>query len=378
MKTVLIIVPRLIGHGMERMAVLAAEVLAKDYNTKIIVFTDKKQQYSTYAEIINLNAPSENGILNKVKNVLVRVRKLRKYRKSMGPDVVISFGTSANIVNCLSKGKGKTVISFRGYATVKKGLSFFLTCKLADWVFCISEGLLKHLNELCPSTKKKSSVIYNRSDISEIREKANDAIPYTPSHPAFVAMGRLEPVKGQLHLIKAFAMVVDRIPTASLTIIGEGNERESLIKEISNLGINDKVFLIGSKTNPFPYLKKCDICVATSITEGFMNVLVEAGACGLCAISTDCQAGPREILSENRIGGVLNDIEYAEYGVLVPPFNSNNSNEPQKDELLASAMIELGSNAGLCEKYKRALSNRSESFSIDKYYNDLVSLIERW
>lgn len=376
MEKVLIVVPRLIGHGMERMAVLASEVLSKDYSTELVVFTDEQQEYETTTPIKNLNIPAKDGALNKVSNVFKRVRKLRKYRKACHASAVISFGTSANIANALSKGTGRTIISFRGYASVANGFSFRLTCRLADWIFCISQGLLDRLRELCPRTAGKSSVIYNRIDLEKIREKSQEAAAFTPASPSFVAMGRLEPVKGHRHLLNAFALVKKRVPDASLTMIGAGAEQGHLEEQAKRLGIDTSVLFLGSKENPFPYLKQCDICVATSITEGFMNVLVEAGACGLAAVSTDCNAGPREILSLKKCDGELKEIELAEYGVLVPPFASNDSAEPEKEALLADAMILLATDAELRETYSKALSKRAEDFAVEKYYDDLVSLLE--
>lgn len=376
MDKVLIVVPRLIGHGMERMAVLASESIRDKYDTEIVVFTGENQEYKTDTTIINLNIPAENGVLRKAVNVVKRVFRLKKHRKSCGASAVISFGTSANIANVLSKGKGRTIISFRGYATVSKSVSFFLTCLLADWIFCISEGLLIHLHELCPWAVNKSSVIYNRIDLKGIREKSLEKVDFEPSHPAFVAMGRLEPVKGHKHLLRAFAAVKKEIPHASLTLIGEGKDCAALKYMAKELHIEDSVLFIGKKENPFPYMKKCDICVATSITEGFMNVLVEAGVCGLAAVSTDCKAGPREILSQRKIYAELQDIEYAEYGVLVPPFSSNDSDESDKDNLLANAMTKLAVDKKIYERYSLALSKRAEDFSIEKYHDDIIALLK--
>lgn len=376
MEKVLIVVPRLIGHGMERMAVLAAEVLSDGYDTEIVVFTEKDKQYETSSPIINLNVPAADSKISKIINVFRRVGKMRQYRSQVAPYAVISFGTSANIVNALSKGTGKTVISYRGYATVKKGVSFNLSCKLADWIFCISEGMLDHLQELCPWAKQKSSVIYNSIDLDSIKMKLKEPVAYSPKHPSFVAVGRHEPVKGYLHLLNAFALVKQSIPESSLTLIGEGSETIHLKKRASDLGMADSVNFLGSKENPFPYIKKCDICVGTSITEGFMNVLIEAGACEVPTISVDCNAGPREILSERKIDSPLQEIEYADYGILVPSFRSWDSDEPEKEKLLAEAMVKLATDEAMRMRYKSKLYERTKDFSVNKYKADLIELLE--
>lgn len=376
MDKVLIVVPRLIGHGMERMAVLASEIIADKYDTELVVFTDEDQEYKTTTSIKNLDIPAKDGKLNKLLNVVKRANQLRKYRKKSNAMAVVSFGTSANIANVLSKGKGRTIISYRGYATVSKGFTFYLCCGLANWIFCISEEMLKHLREICPWAARKSSVIYNRIDLESINRKKMETVEFEPSHPSFVSVGRIEPVKGQKHLLNAFALVKRKLPGASLTLIGEGSEKERLIQQAKDLGIENGVAFLGSKENPFPYMKKCDICVATSITEGFMNVLVEAGACELAAISTDCTAGPREILSVKRMDSPLKEVEYAEYGVLIPPFKSNDSAEQDKEEMLAEVMIKLATDEEFCRQYSFALSKRAGDFSVDKYRDDFIELLE--
>lgn len=376
MKKVLIVVPRLIGHGMERMAVLAADVLSDKYETEIIVFTKKDKQYETSSKIVDLNIPTNKSKIKKIFNVFRRVRKLKTYRRQNNPYAVISFGTSANIVNVLSKGYGKTVISFRGYATIKKGVSFNLSCRFADWIFCISEELLDYFQKICPWAKRKSSVIYNSVDLDNIRQKLCDQVNYEPRHPAFVAVGRLEPVKGYIHLLNAFALVKKRFPMASLTMIGDGSEKESLKKRTVELGISNNVTFLGSKENPFPYISKCDICVGTSITEGFMNVILEAGACEVPVISVDCFAGPREILSKEKFERPLNEIKYADYGILVPAFEAWDSIELEKEQLLAKAMLRLATDTQMYNLYRTKLLERANDFSIQNYRTDLINLLE--
>ena len=108
----------------------------------------------------------------------------------------------------------------------------------------------------------------------------------------FVTVGRLDNGKNHRLIIEAMKSI-----EADLWIIGDGELREELLSYIKELNLNDKVYLLGKKENPFAFLAKADCFVFTSNHEGFPNVLVEALACSLPVISTDCKSGPREILS---------------------------------------------------------------------------------
>ena len=104
-------------------------------------------------------------------------------------------------------------------------------------------------------------------------------------------------------------------------IIGDGELREYLSGYIVDENMQDNVFLLGKQTNPFKYLAQCDCFVFASNNEGFPNVLVEAMACGLPIISTDCKSGPREILapnSEDILFMQKDKVEFAMYGILTP------------------------------------------------------------
>ena len=81
-----------------------------------------------------------------------------------------------------------------------------------------------------------------------------------------------------------------------------GPEREALRKLVSDLGIEDKVSLAGFQGNPYQFLSRADVFVLSSGYEGLPMVILEAMACGVPVISTDCRSGPREILQNGRCG----------------------------------------------------------------------------
>src|SRR5690606_32684391 len=93
--------------------------------------------------------------------------------------------------------------------------------------------------------------------------------------------------------------------TTPLVLLGKGKgDQEARLRDsISELGLADRVMLLGYKTNPYPYIKNARALILTSDAEGLPRVLIEALLLGTPVISVDCPSGPREILR-----GVLSDF----------------------------------------------------------------------
>ncbi len=154
---------------------------------------------------------------------------------------------------------------------------------------------------------------------------------------------------------------------ANLYIIGDGILRDKLQQQIKRLNLNDRVFLLGKKKNPYKYLSKADSFVFSSNREGFPNVLVEALACNLAIISTDCKSGPREILAPDTDIDfqVQNRIELAEFGVLTPI---------KRVDKIIEAMKIIQENSKLFKNYKEKSIKRAMEFDKDKIIEEFINI----
>lgn len=115
-----------------------------------------------------------------------------------------------------------------------------------------------------------------------------------------LTVGTLKKVKRHDLLLEAFARIDE--PGLVLCILGEGDERARLEALVRDLGMQGRVSMPGYVADPAAWYAHADLFVLASDHEGFGNVLVEAMEHGIPVVSTDCPAGPREILADGRYG----------------------------------------------------------------------------
>ncbi|TDK62187.1 GW domain-containing glycosaminoglycan-binding protein [Bacillus salipaludis] len=147
-------------------------------------------------------------------------------------------------------------------------------------------------------------------------QTANGLIPEPSKRDYnFINMGRLSPEKAQDNLIKAFGHFHRGFKNSKLYILGEGPLRNDLQALITELNLEESVYLVGQLDNPFKLLKKCDCFVLSSHYEGQPMVLLEAMTLGMKIIATDIVAN-RTVLEQGRFGLLVeNSIEGLENGL---------------------------------------------------------------
>lgn len=175
----------------------------------------------------------------------------------------------------------------------------------ADHVVALSAGVADTLTRLVPATEGRISVVYNAGFDREVEPLARQQPTLaTPAGNWFLGCGRLTAQKDFPTLLRAFARIKDEVD-GELWILGEGELRSHLEREIVQLGLAGRVRLPGFVANPFAFMARASAFVLSSRWEGFGNVVTEAMACGTPVISTDCPHGPREILEDGRWGELV-------------------------------------------------------------------------
>lgn len=126
----------------------------------------------------------------------------------------------------------------------------------------------------------------------------------------FVTTGNLLPVKGFDNLIKAFSKLNLPPDSWTLNIIGGGKERDNLQKLIDSVGLSNNIHLLGRKNREgvIEMLHNSDVYVMSSRSETFGVAAIEALACGLPVIATDCGGARDFVTKENGKICAVDDI----------------------------------------------------------------------
>ena len=146
-------------------------------------------------------------------------------------------------------------------------------------------------------------VIPNGLDFSRLdaaaghRDEARNDLGLSKSDVAMVMVANLIPYKGHLDLIEAFALVASGDPRLKLFLIGQDRGvAKDLISRAAELGVTDRINLLGSRDDVPRLLSAMDLGVLSSHEEGFSNALLEKLAAGLPVVATDA-GGNREALA---------------------------------------------------------------------------------
>lgn len=204
---------------------------------------------------------------------------------------------------------------FHGNGSFKKPLRQFMCRALLDnkWhLIAVSNSVKRDILSTLGQTKSELSVIYNCLDIKAIENQqlskidARKHLELDENKTIFGCTARLVSGKGINYLIQAFEQL-KHYEDLQLVILGDGPEKENLMKNVISLNIEDRVTFCGYVDNAFKYAPAFDLFILPSSNEAFGLVLLEAAAAKIPILATTA-------------GGIPEVAEGTEL-VLVPPKN---------------------------------------------------------
>jgi glycosyltransferase involved in cell wall biosynthesis len=243
---------------------------------------------------------------SRITSSLRKIIWLRRTFQSIQPDLILSFLTKMNFLCACSLlwSKPTFLVSERNNPLRQKSGKIWrhllkFTFARADYIVMQTNGAMSILNG---SAKKKAVIIPNPS--LALGQTTSTKDPTLD----LVAVGRLTHQKGFDILIRALAKVKDTHPKISLTIWGEGEERDPLATLIAENNLANNISLPGNTTVPMDWVNSAKIFVLSSRYEGFPNVLAEAMSAGMPSIAVNCDWGPSDLIESGK-NGLLAPLE---------------------------------------------------------------------
>lgn len=174
-------------------------------------------------------------------------------------------------------------------------------------IFVVSEEAKIKLHSKLPSLKGYTQIFTNIVSTKVVQEKAKEKSENLESNNGEIkvlTVGRLSKEKGQDLAIRVLARLKNEGYKIKWFCLGEGPGREDYEKLIKQCGIESDFILLGSNSNPYPFMEQCDIYVQPSRYEGYCLTIMEAMCLNKPILSTEVN-GVREQIVDNKTGIIV-------------------------------------------------------------------------
>lgn len=411
---VLFILPDLSGGGAERTVVNILKYIDRDRFTPALALLSHKGEYLSLVDAADiscielprrlqhlLDLPSDSIHSSSLDTLLPRLRRvpaticqIRAIAKALNPDIILTSMTGLNILASFAF-SSRTTRKFKWIA--RDGNNFTTNIEnlfkhkiiqnflfklirqrylQADSILAISKASAAELSSEYKIPTERVSCIYNPVDLNQIwqvisskkqslrnrssREHSSRnrhllSVQHIVRGDYIIAVGRLNAQKGFDDLLNALSICHHQYQLRSLglLILGEGSLRQTLEAQVQALSLQRHVVLAGFVDTPWKHMAKARAFVLSSRWEGFAHVLVEAMACRVPVVATDCDYGPKEI------------IENGNTGLLVTP---------SQPAYLAKAISDLVKNPLMADRLVDNALSRAKDFDAAKIVREYEKL----
>lgn len=306
-------------------AVVAGELARLGRETSLVVtgVAGEHVPVSPAVEVVDLAAPVDKSA--------AAVPALARWLRRARPDVLFAQHNGPNRAAVLARALARSPAAlvlveqnhYSSYISPSGGgwrhrrlrdrMTAFLYPR-ADRVAGVAPEILDDLADRFPATRDKLDLLPNPGpDPARVAELAAAA----PDHAWLVeprawrvvtSVANVIPRKGQDVLIEAWPEVRRRAGDVRLVLVGRHDNLlylATLERRARELGIDDDVAFVGYRENPLPFIARADAFALASRNEGAPLVLLEAMACAVPIVATDCLSGPAYLLEGGRAGGLV-------------------------------------------------------------------------
>lgn len=307
-KNIVIAIHSLSGGGAERVACeWANQLFENGFKISIITFHREDEEYFI-DEHINVFSVAKNYDEFLKLNFFKKCAIIRSFIKRVNANYVVSFlptmqmymylatrGMRVALINTL---RNNPWIEYSEQGFIKKYF-WKKSYKKSYKIVLQTQGQKEFFST---KIKNKCFIIPNPISDKYVFDYKNRI--YSDQVTNFIAVGRINEQKNYPLMIRAFSKVCLNHPDIKLQIFGAGSIQlsNSLNDLISELSMRNNIKLMGRTQKISEEYKKNDVFLMTSNYEGMPNALMEAMANELICISTDCKTGPKDLITNNKIG----------------------------------------------------------------------------
>jgi glycosyltransferase involved in cell wall biosynthesis len=306
---VALLLPDLRTGGAQRVILtLARSFLAKGLKVDIIIGLaegDLLAEVPTNARLISICTKSPS--LGRFGLAFIIFLQLRKYLKQQRPHALLSTLSGTNIVAAVAYHFSNTstrLVLREASRLINLRSNFYkrimrFTYPWANAIVALTPEMQHDIVTEISVPAAKIVQIRNPIDINKLRFDASIDLPadFDVSIPYVLSVGRLEPPKDYITLIRAFSEV-HKLNQVKLVILGEGPDRNKIETLIRDFSLEKQIELRGLDTNPYRWMKHAALFVLSSRWEGYPNVVIEAQSLGVPVIATEYDTSVHSIIKK--------------------------------------------------------------------------------
>ena len=228
-------------------------------------------------------------------------------------DVAIGFLEKKSIYFVVDKVKAKNKIGWIHTDYDKVEHNHKIDCKkfkFLNKIVTVSEHCKEVMQREYPEYRNKIEVISNMISSNLINDMANEKIEdikVNKNTTVICTVARLTEAKGIDIAINCCERLINKNKNIKWIVIGDGDKRNELQELINRKNLNEYFILMGSRYNPYPYIKNCDIYVQPSKWEGFGITVLEAKALNKPILVSNIPEFIEQI-EDNKTGLIYKDL----------------------------------------------------------------------
>jgi sugar transferase (PEP-CTERM/EpsH1 system associated) len=281
-------------------------IICLDYSDE---FQNRLQRDDVEIIALNKKPGKDLGHYGRMWRALRRLKPSVVHTRNIGTIEAGMVARAAGVRHVLHGEHGFDINDLHGAHSRYRRLRQFANPFVRRFV-CVSQQIQHWLQRDVGLPEDKLVQIYNGVDIhkfSPVRQDARARLRElgVQSRCIIGSVGRLEAVKNQIELVRAFLNRCERSPAfaedTALVLLGNGSQRELIEAQINNSEFGSGVHLLGKRDDVAKLLPGFDVFALPSLNEGISNTLLEAMACGVPVIASRV-GGNAELFTDGRQG----------------------------------------------------------------------------